>query len=90
MAGLEGPLGNNADDGSKGGHTPAGERAALGTLCYMMRWERGGVMGAGSPTPASKLRSKISLMVQADPRTIKEAIKYLNISIQKVCKSKLV
>ena len=80
MVGLEGPLGNNADDGSKGRHTPAGERAALGTLCYMMRWERGGVKWeTGSPTPASKLRSKISLMVQADPRTIKEAIKYLNI-----------
>ena len=68
----------------------AGERAALGTLCYMRRWERGGVMGNGLSNPSIKVAIEISLMVQADPRTIKEAIKYLNISIQKVCKSKLV
>ena len=43
-----------------------------------------------TPTPASKSRSKMSLMVQAEPRTMTDRIKYLNISIQKVCKSKLV
>jgi len=48
-------LGNNADDGSKGRHTPAGERAALGTLCYMMRWERGGVTGNGLSNASIKV-----------------------------------
>ena len=44
----------------------------------------------GVPTPASKFRSKISLIVQAEPRTINAAIKNLNISVQKVVKSRLV
>src|SRR6266702_480268 len=42
------------------------------------------------PTPASKSRSKMSLMVQAEPRTMSAAIKNLNISVQNVVKSKLV
>ena len=44
----------------------------------------------GVPTPASKLRSKMSLIVQAEPRTINAATKNLNISVQKVVKSRLV
>ena len=47
-------------------------------------------MIVGVPTPASKLRSKISLMVQAEPRIMKAAPKNLSISVQNVVKSKLV
>jgi hypothetical protein len=86
-----GILEDQIDDGGKDGNAPASERAALGTLYSDIRWVVGFVRKKMyTPTPASKSRSKISLMVQAEPRTRIEAIKNLNISVQKVCKSKLV
>jgi hypothetical protein len=76
-------LEDQVNNGGKDGNTAAGERATLGTLYSDMRWALDGVDEKwDTPTPASKLRSKISLMVQAEPRTINEAIKNLNISIQ--------
>jgi len=83
-------LKNQINDGSKDRDTSTSERTALGTLYNDMRRGWDSAMRMNAPTPASKLRSKISLIVQAEPRTINAAIKNLNISIQKVCKSKLV
>ena len=83
-------LKDQINDGSKDRDTSTSERTALGALYPGMRWEWNGVIRTNAPTPASKLRSKISLIVHAEPRTINAAIKNLNISVQKVCKSKLV
>jgi hypothetical protein len=83
-------LKNQVNDGGKHRDTSTGERAALGALYNNIRREWDSAMRMNAPTPASKLRSKISLIVQAEPRTINAAIKNLNISVQKVCKSRLV